>query len=219
MPKELTIRDLGRMAYRQAWEIQERLQESVLGGRDETILLVEHEPVITLGRRGETPGNLLSDPQNLEALGVDLVHSDRGGDITYHGPGQIVAYPVIRLASHGFSVGCYVHRLEAVVIATLAEFGIEGYTDPQAVGVWVKGEEESTAKICAIGVRIRRGVSLHGLALNVARDLSGFSHIVPCGLAGRPVTSIERILGDRSPSMEQVKTILGGQLVEGLRVK
>jgi lipoyl(octanoyl) transferase len=219
MPKELTIQDLGRMAYRQAWEIQERLHESVLGGGDETILLVEHEPVITLGRRGETPGNLISDPQNLEALGVDLVHSDRGGDITYHGPGQIVAYPIIRLTSHGFSVGCYVHRLEAIVIATLRELGIEAaYTDPEAVGVWVKGEEEA-AKICAIGVRIRRGVSLHGLALNFARDLSGFSHIVPCGLAGRPVTSIERVLGDRSPSIEQVKAILTQQLVDGLRAK
>jgi lipoyl(octanoyl) transferase len=217
MSKTFTIKDLGRMGYREAWETQERVHESVLAGGDEAILLVEHSPVITLGRRGETTGNLVTNPQNLEALGVDLVHSDRGGDITYHGPGQIVAYPIVRLASHRFSVGGYVHRLEAIVIATLGELGIEGHTDPEAVGVWVRNKDE-TAKICAIGVRIRRGISLHGLALNVARDLSGFSHIVPCGLAGRPVTSVARILGDASPTMEQVKEILSRQLVIGLSV-
>ena len=144
-----------------------------------------------------TTGTLKADARDLEGLGIELVHSDRGGDITYHGPGQIVAYPIIRLASHGFSVGGYVHRLEGIVIEVLAELGIEGYTDPEAVGVWVDGPSpqpsprvrgegvrggEDAAKICAIGVRIRRGVSLHGLALNVSTDLRGFSHIVPCGL-------------------------------------
>ena len=236
------------MNYSRAWEIQEREHERVVGGGEETILFVEHEPVITLGRRGETAGTLKTEASDLEGLGIELVHSDRGGDITYHGPGQIVAYPIIRLANHGFSVGGYVHRLEGIVIETLAEIGIEGFVDSGAVGVWVRegmgsaqhstldaqnstggppphpsprvlGEGEnagSAAKICAIGVRIRRGVSLHGLALNVSTDLRGFSHIVPCGLVGRGVTSVERVLGDRAPSMDFVREILGRKLVEGL---
>jgi lipoyl(octanoyl) transferase len=230
MAKMLAIEDLGRMGYGEAWKFQERVYESVLGGGQEKILLVEHLPVITLGRRGETAGNLKTGRDELEGLGIELVHSDRGGDITYHGPGQIVAYPIIRLAAHGFSVGAYVHRLEGIVIATLKEIGIEGFTDSQAVGVWVSGNKnaqhstlntqcsagEENAKICAIGVRVKRGVSMHGLALNGSSDLTGFSHIVPCGLVGRGVTSVERISGADSPSIDRVKEILARKLVEGL---
>ena len=202
------MNDLGRMAYRQAWELQERAHLQVIEGGQETILIVEHSPVITLGRREESIKNLISGPDELATRGIDLVHSDRGGDITYHGPGQIVAYPIIRLADHGFSVSGYVHRLEAIVIATLAELGIEGRADPQAIGVWVSDDGGNLAKICAIGVRIRRGVSLHGLALNVATDLSGFENIVPCGLAGKGVTSVHKILGKDAPSMVETKRVL-----------
>jgi lipoyl(octanoyl) transferase len=211
MSKTILVTDLGRMAYREAWEAQERAHEIVVGGGEETILVVEHPAVVTLGRREDSIRNLVTSREELERLGVEFVHSDRGGDITFHGPGQIVAYPIVRLAGHGFSVSGYVHRLEAIVIATLQEIGIEGKTDPQAVGVWV-----GDAKICAIGVRIRRGVSLHGLALNVEGDLAGFSHIVPCGLSGREVTSVQKVLGKEGPSMEVVKEILGRKLVEGL---
>jgi lipoyl(octanoyl) transferase len=211
MPKTFVVTDLGRMAYRQAWEVQERVHEAVASGGDETILLVEHPPVVTLGRREDSIRNLLSTPEQLNRDGIELVHSDRGGDITFHGPGQIVAYPIIRLAAHGFSVSGYVHRLEAIVIATLKEIDIEATTDPKAIGVWV-----DDAKIAAIGVRIRRGISLHGLALNVDSDLSAFSHIVPCGLTDRHVTSIQKILGKNAPSFAHVKEILARKLVEGL---
>ncbi len=212
--KPIGIADLGLMPYRQAWELQERAHESVVAGAAETILIVEHPPVVTLGRRAESIENLTSSPRELQQAGVELVHSDRGGDITYHGPGQIVAYPIIRLADHGFSVSGYVHRLEAIVIAALGEWGIEGFADPQAVGVWVR-DGDALAKICAIGVRIRRGVSLHGLALNVTTDLAGFSHIVPCGLPNRGVTSIGKILGKNAPDLATVKKILVNHLLEG----
>ncbi len=211
MEKTIEVTDLGTMAYREAWAEQERIHESVLNGGPETILLVEHLPVVTLGRREDSIRNLVTSPDQLQSHGVDLVHSDRGGDITFHSPGQIVAYPIIRLNSHGFSVGGYVHRLEAIVIAALKEIGIEAQTDPNAVGVWA-GE----SKICAIGVRIRRGISLHGLALNVEGDLSGFAHIIPCGLTSRGVTSIRKILGDNAPSIAEVKKILTRNLLHGL---
>jgi lipoyl(octanoyl) transferase len=207
----IAVNDLGRMRYRATWELQERAHEVVLNGGPETIFIVEHEPVITLGRREESIRNLVTSREELERLGIELVHSDRGGDITYHGPGQIVAYPIIRLTAHGYSVSGYVHKLESIILAMLAEIGIAGQTDPAAVGVWVR-EGDAAAKIGAIGVRVRRGVSLHGLALNVSDDLSGFGHIVPCGLAGRPVTSVRKILGTSAPAFADVKRILARHL-------
>ncbi|MGD0388731.1 MAG: lipoyl(octanoyl) transferase LipB [Tepidisphaeraceae bacterium] len=213
MPTSIVVNDLGRMPYRGAWDVQERAHQSVVAGGPETILIVEHSPVITLGRRAESIVNLISSPEELARRNIDLVHSDRGGDITFHGPGQIVAYPIIRLADHRLSVGGYVHRLEAIVIATLTELGIQAETDPKAVGIWTL-DGGQPAKICAIGVRIRRGVTLHGLALNVAIDLSGFAHIVPCGLENRGVTSIAKILGAGSPSLQAVKENLIRHLID-----
>src|SRR5205085_2835772 len=124
--------------------------------------------------------------------------------------GQLVSYPIIRLADHGLSVSSYVHRLEKIAIATLADLGIEAAADTKAVGVWTE-DPEARAKICAIGVRIRKGISLHGLALNVTTDLRFFDLIVPCGLHGRSVTSIQKLLGERTPCMDQVKERLRTQ--------
>ena len=203
--------DLGLMPYRQAWALQERAHEQVLAGGEERVLFVEHPPVITFGRRPGVSRNLLASDEQLAKLGVEVVQSDRGGDITFHGPGQLVAYPIIRLNDHGLSVGAYVHGLERAVIATLADFGIPARADPSAVGVWAvdRGIE---AKICAFGVRIKRGVSLHGLALNVTTDLRYFDLIVPCGLTGRTVTSMQRLLGEKTPPMAQVKQALAQHL-------
>src|SRR3954468_17377191 len=159
--------DLGLMKYRDAWALQEVAHADVLAGGEERVLLVEHPPVITFGRRPGVERNLIASDEQLRAAGVDVVQSDRGGDITFHGPGQVVAYPIIRLNDHGLSVGGYVRALERAVIATLADFGIGARRDESAVGVWVDEAATGTAaKVCAIGVRIRRGVSLHGLALN-----------------------------------------------------
>jgi len=215
MGDAIKVQDLGVMPYLDAWRLQEEAVGQVTAGGGETLFIVEHPAVVTLGRRDDSVKNLKTSPQNLERLGVELVNSDRGGDITFHGPGQIVAYPIIRIAKHGFSVGGYVHKLEAIVIAALEELGIQGQTDPEAVGVWVQGNGE-LEKICAIGVRIRKGVSLHGLALNAATDLTGFSHIIPCGLSDRGVTSIEKVLGAKSPPIAEIKSILIRHLTTGL---
>jgi lipoyl(octanoyl) transferase len=205
------IRDLGLTPYRQAWAIQEEEHARVAAGGAQTILLVEHPPVITFGRRPGQAHHLLASPDELSRRGVEVVESDRGGDVTFHGPGQIVAYPIIRLADHHLSVSAYVHRLEAVVIQTLAEIGISAQLDPAAIGVWTK-DGPQLAKICAIGVRIRRGVTLHGLALNVETDLDYFNLINPCGL-GRPVTTVQKILAKRAPSLQHIKSLLSKNLI------
>jgi lipoyl(octanoyl) transferase len=204
----MIVRDLGTMAYRQAWALQEEAHAAVVAGGEEQLLLVEHPPVITFGRRPVGQRHLLASPEQLAQRGVEVVASDRGGDVTFHGPGQVVAYPIVRLIDHRLSVGAYVRRLEDVIIATLAEFGLVGQKDEPAIGVWV-----SDAKICALGVRIRQGVSLHGVALNVDTDLGSFDLIVPCGLADRGVTSMRKLLGPATPAIQAVRQALTQQVV------
>lgn len=224
--------DLGTMRYHDAWALQEKVHAEVLTGGQERLLLVEHPPVITFGRRAqiEGPKNLLAPEESLRQLGVEVIQSDRGGDVTFHGPGQIVAYPIIRLNDHGLSVGGYVRKLEQIIISALSELGVQARTDSAGIGVWVEQNAErrtmndeqnaspssadirhstpALAKIAAIGVRIRKGVSMHGIALNVQTDLRYFDLIVPCGLVGRPVTSLQKLLGDAAPDLPTVKSVL-----------
>ncbi len=204
------------MCYRDAWALQERAHADVVAGADEQLLLVEHPPVITLGRRPGLSKNILAPQDLLHQRGVEVVESDRGGDVTVHAPGQLVAYPIIRLNDHKLSVGGYVRRLQEIVIATLGDLGVPSKLDPDAIGVWTCGNGCDLAKICAIGVRIRRGVSMHGLALNVTTDLEYFDLIVPCGLAGKSVTSLQRILGAQTPSMNDVKKMLTRRMLADL---
>src|SRR5690606_29440764 len=162
-------------------------------------------------------GHVLATPGLLARHGVELVETDRGGDVTYHGPGQLVAYPIVDLNRVGLRLHEYMRALEGAVIAAVAGFGVAGERDPAATGVWVPGAVRGeSAKLCAMGVRVRRWVSMHGLALNVTTDLSHFGLIVPCGLAGRPVTSLHALLGDRCPPMAEgtaaVVRALGAQL-------
>ena len=212
----MLVEDLGTMPYRDAWAHQERVHADVVAGGEERLLLVEHPPVITCGRRPNTGKNLLASPEQLQELGVEFVESDRGGDITFHGPGQLVAYPIVRLIDHGLSVGGYVRRLEQAVIAALGELGISAQKDDCAVGVWVDRGKGALAKICALGVRVRRGVTMHGIALNVTTDLSYFDLIVPCGLACRPVTSVEQVLGAAAPPSRHVKDVVARHLLAEL---
>lgn len=211
----MQIVDLGLMAYREAWARQEQAHQEVLEGGPERILLVEHPPVITLGRRGGGERHLIASAEQLKKLGVEVVQSDRGGDVTFHGPGQVVAYPIIRLVDHGFSVGGYVRALQEAVVEVLDGIGIAAHLETGTVGVWVNNEQGIAAKICALGVRIRRGVSLHGIALNVQIELGYFDLIVPCGLTDRPVTSVEKQLGDRTSQTKEVKQ----RVAQGLRNK
>jgi lipoyl(octanoyl) transferase len=182
--------DLGRTAYRSCWELQRRLRAArVAGETGDTLLLTEHDPVYTLGAGG-SDAHLLAGAEECVRLGVEVVATDRGGDITYHGPGQLVAYPIFDLTGHGRDLHRYLRALEESVIQTLASFGITGTRVDGLTGVWVAGE-----KICAIGVKTSQWVSTHGLALNVCTDLAFFGRIIPCGIFDRGVTTMQHALG------------------------
>ena len=205
--------DLDILDYRAAWAEQERVHAEVLQGGEETVIFVEHPPTITLGRRAEiSRQHITATPAELQRRGVEVVESDRGGDVTFHGPGQLVAYPILRLADRRYSVGAYMRQLQESVVDAIRPFGVVGSLDCEAPGVWADdpGHGEK-AKICAVGVRVKRGVTLHGLALNVEPDLSYFNLIVPCNLP-RPVTSLHRLLRAKSPSILAVKRTLWGSL-------
>ena len=174
-----------------------------------TVFTLEHHPpVITVTRRPGVRGNLLATPEHLLEQGIELVDTDRGGDITYHGPGQLVAYPILDLNRLGLRIHPYMRLLEDVVIETVASFGVEAGREDGATGVWVAAGTPEARKIAALGVRLSRWCSMHGLALNVDPDLSHFDLIVPCGLTGRSVTSLRRELGDGCPSLDSVRLAL-----------
>lgn len=213
IPRSVEVHDLGRMAYAPALEVQRAAHAEVLEWRDREdtpigrLYLVEHvPPVITISRRPESRQHLIAPPGVLERAGVEIHETDRGGDITYHGPGQLVVYPILDLNRLGLNLHGYMRLLEQVVIDVCSTYGVQAGRDPEATGVWV-GEEgdPQRAKVCALGIRVRRWVAMHGLALNVTTNLEHFSLIVPCGLAGRPVTSLEQLLGSDCPPMDRVK--------------
>ncbi len=192
-----SVQRLGLVEYDDALATQQHLVQACREDGAARLLLLEHPPTYTLGARGDT-GNLLADEERLQQIGATVRRTDRGGDITYHGPGQLVGYPVLDLHQWHEGPRWYVCSLEQVLIETLAEFGIAGLREQGCPGVWA-----GDSKIAAIGVRISRGVTSHGFALNVDPDLAYFSHIVPCGLPGVTVTSMARELGD-APAMGRV---------------
>ena len=217
----MRVFDLGVLDYRAAWDRQNDEHARVIAGAESALLLVEHPAVITFGRRAaDSASHLVASRESLVAAGVEVVESDRGGDITYHGPGQLVAYPIVRLADYRLSVGAYVKALEHAVIATLADFGLNGRLDPSAIGVWVGTDTTCPtsdggcllSKICAVGVRIKQGVAMHGVALNVTTELSQFDLIVPCGIPDRMVTSLKAMLGATCPTMSDVKQALAARI-------
>jgi lipoyl(octanoyl) transferase len=198
--RALDVRRLGRLDYGQGLDLQAALvNERRAGTIADTLLLLEHPPVITLGvkTRGK-PTNIVASPEALAAEGVSVFETGRGGDITYHGPGQLVGYPIFDLRPDRCDVHRYVRDIEEALIMTLRDFGIEGGRLEGKTGVWVgpAGREE---KIAAIGVRISRWITSHGFALNVSTNLEHFRLIVPCGIADRGVTSMERVLGRPVP--------------------
>ena len=197
-PSPCQIIRLGIVEYHRAWELQVELAAKVHdGAQPNTLLLLEHSPVYTKGRLSKPEHILLSD-EELRQKGIGLYEADRGGQVTFHGPGQLVAYPVVDLREWGGPVK-YVRTLERIIVDSLADFKITAETIDGISGVWVDG-----AKIAAIGVKISRGVAYHGFAINVTTDLSYYSHIVPCGIADRPVTSMAEVLsGDVDMAMAQ----------------
>lgn len=235
----LIFQRLGRIGYSQAYELQQRHVAMVQGWREESVasggtgltggaglvLLLEHDPVVTISNRPSAQGNLVATAAQLAAAGVEVAMTDRGGDITYHGPGQLVAYPIVDLNRLHLRLHEYMRCLEQAVIGVCGHFGVAAGRDAAATGVWVglppdgggQVDAAPARKICAMGIRVRQWVSLHGLALNVTTDLSHFGLIVPCGLAGRPVTSLRAELGEGAcPTMEQVMERLTIELAASL---
>jgi lipoyl(octanoyl) transferase len=192
--RPLNVVDLGETGYLDCWETQRRVHAMRRAGRcADTLLLTIHRHVYTIGKGGDD-NHLLAGPAELAGLGAEMVRTDRGGDITYHGPGQLVAYPVIDLAGRDPDVHRYLRDLEQVVIGTIADHGIAGEREPEYTGVWAGGE-----KIAAIGIRVAGWVTMHGFALNVSTDLTRFHRIIPCGISHLGVTSMERCLGRPVP--------------------
>jgi lipoyl(octanoyl) transferase len=213
--KTVVVCDLGRLDYRRAWTLQKRLQERLIGAKrrappelvPHVLLLVEHPPVYTLGKSGDA-GHLLATPAVLERRGATFIEIDRGGDITFHGPGQIVGYPILDLDRFFTDVHRYLRLLEEAVIRTCADYGVSGGRSPGRTGAWIGPDERGLErKVCAMGIRCSRWVTMHGFALNVRTDLSYFSEIVPCGIADRGVTSLAKELG-RDVDPEDVKPAL-----------
>lgn len=219
--ERVEFRDLGSMEYKTAWDYQEQLLHENLQIKSQTyhsnetvdvrslptrhyLLFVEHPPVYTLGKTGKIEHVLINEEERKQQ-GIDFFHTNRGGDITFHGPQQIVGYPILDLEKFYTDIGRYLRELEEVIILTLAEYGIVAGRSAGETGVWIdataKGKER---KICAMGVRCSRWVTMHGFALNVNTDLGYFNHIIPCGIQNKKVTSIKEELG-REVDVEEVK--------------
>lgn len=203
--KGLKVLDLGRVPYQKAWDFQKELVEARRKGEiGDTLVFVEHTPILTLGRAWKRQ-NVLSDSQALKEKGIEVFLVERGGDVTYHGPGQVVGYPILDLASRGKDLHRYLRDLEESIIRTVSSYGLPAGRQLGLTGVWVREE-----KVCAIGVAVKSWVSYHGFALNVNTDLSYFSLIRPCGIQDKGVTSLAKLLG-RPVDTDEVKA----RIVEG----
>ena len=233
--KEVLYKDLGRMGYAECWERQRMMFDYMLltkrgaqfcegsvksqaeVGEKGVIYLVEHNPVYTLGKSGKSENLLVSEPY-LRSIGAEFYHIDRGGDITFHGHGQIVGYPILDLEKLGIGLREYIDALEEAIIGVCREWGIEAGRIAGASGVWLDGDSPRARKICAVGVRASRYVTMHGFAMNVNTDLRYFSHINPCGFADKGVTSLKQELG-HDVDMEQVKAQIVKYLSEKLKIE
>lgn len=195
------IVDLGRMGYLEAWKKQLELLEKVQAGAPDQLIFVEHPPVLTLGANFHEE-NLLRTIEEYEAMGIEIHRTDRGGDVTYHGPNQLVIYPIFDLARHGKDLHKWIRGLEETMLIALGHFGLEGRRFPPHTGAWI-GDE----KVAAIGIKVKRWVSLHGIALNCNNDLDVFQSFIPCGIADYGVTSLSKALG-RVVSTDEAKPVV-----------
>lgn len=218
----VTFQDLGLMEYQQAWNYQEKLLrenvqvksakysytgETPQEAAEDTrhyLLFTEHPPVYTLGKSGDKSNVLMNDDE-LAANDISFYQTNRGGDITFHGPGQIVGYPILDLEKFYTDIGKYLRNIEEVIIRVMATYGLEGQRSTGETGVWIDSDKPGRErKICAIGVRCSRWITMHGFALNVNTELSYFNNIIPCGIANKQVTSLEKELGQKM-DMDEVK--------------
>ena len=205
----LQVQDLGNSSYKRTWELQKELQlQRIENNIDDTLLLVEHEPVYTFGKNADENHLLQNYPEN-----VKLFYTERGGDITFHGPGQIVGYPIMDLHNYKMSISWYMRSLEEVIIRSLDKFSISADRKDGLTGVWVEDE-----KIAALGVRISRWVTMHGFALNVNTDLTYYDSIIPCGIFDYGITSMKHILGENQ-NISKIKSTLSAVFLDVFQLK
>ncbi|NVK28975.1 MAG: lipoyl(octanoyl) transferase LipB [Flavobacteriia bacterium] len=226
MMRKVRFEDLGTMKYKEAWDYQEKLFDEIVEiksanrKREEAdrlptqdhLLFVHHPHVYTLGKSGKVE-HLLINEERMAAEGIDWFKINRGGDITYHGPGQLVGYPIFDLDEHFTDIHKYLRYLEEAIILTMAEYGLKGDRSKGETGVWLDVGTPFARKICAMGVRASRWVTMHGFAFNVNVDMKYFDYIVPCGIADKAVTSLDVELG-YTPDMEEVKAKVKKHLAE-----
>ena len=215
---QIKVIDLGIIEYSSAFEKQKELFDDNIRKKNQaketanTLIVCEHPHIYTLGKNGDE-NNLLVNSEFLNRVGATYFQTDRGGDITYHGPGQIVIYPIFDLDNFGIGTRNFIMKMEYAIIDILKEYNIEGQTYEKYIGVWIEPLQATERKICAIGVKVSKGITMHGLALNVNTDLSYFEHINPCGFTNKGVTSIKKELG-KDIDYKEVKNILIEKLIQ-----
>ena len=204
----IVVKDLGVLSYKDSWEHQKTIFDNIISQKiknrtlkkknktDNYLLIVEHKPIFTIGKSGDT-SNLLLNKKQLKSKNIEFKKINRGGDITFHGSGQVVGYPILDLDNFFTDIGQYLRTLEEVIISAIGFFGLKGYRINGETGVWVKDKLNSDKKICAFGIKASRWVTMHGFALNVNTDLKYFDYIVPCGISDKGVTSLEETLNKK----------------------
>ena len=204
----IVVKDLGVLSYKDSWEHQKTIFDNIISQKiknralkkknktDNYLLIVEHKPIFTIGKSGDT-SNLLLNKKQLKSKNIEFKKINRGGDITFHGSGQVVGYPILDLDNFFTDIGQYLRTLEEVIISAIGFFGLKGYRIDGETGVWVKDKLNSDKKICAFGIKASRWVTMHGFALNVNTDLKYFDYIVPCGISDKGVTSLEETLNKK----------------------
>ncbi|MDA8547654.1 lipoyl(octanoyl) transferase LipB [Flavobacteriaceae bacterium] len=227
--KKIILRDIGKSSFSDAWEYQEDIFKKIINQKiknrsnenkmetNNFLIITEHDPVYTIGKSGDISNLLLNDDE-MKTQGIEFYKINRGGDITYHGPGQIMGYPIIDLDNFFTDINLYLRKLEEVIINTLKSYDLEGFTIKGETGVWVKDNNGLFKKVCAFGIRASRWVTMHGFSFNVNPELNYFKNIIPCGITDKGVTSVSE-LKNRNIEMNEIKQILYENFAESFNAK
>ena len=227
--KKIILRDIGKSSFSDAWEYQEDIFKKIIDQKiknrsnenkmetNNFLIITEHDPVYTIGKSGDISNLLLNDDE-MKTQGIEFYKINRGGDITYHGPGQIMGYPIIDLDNFFTDINLYLRKLEEVIINTLKSYDLEGFTIKGETGVWVKDNNGLSKKVCAFGIRASRWVTMHGFSFNVNPELNYFKNIIPCGITDKGVTSVSQ-LKNRNIEMNEIKQILYKNFAESFNAK
>ncbi|MBT4324900.1 MAG: lipoyl(octanoyl) transferase LipB [Cryomorphaceae bacterium] len=227
--KKIILRDIGKSSFSDAWEYQEDIFKKIIDQKiknrsnenkmetNNFLIITEHDPVYTIGKSGDISNLLLNDDE-MKTQGIEFYKINRGGDITYHGPGQIMGYPIIDLDNFFTDINLYLRKLEEVIINTLKSYDLEGFTIKGETGVWVKDNNGLSKKVCAFGIRASRWVTMHGFSFNVNPELNYFKNIIPCGITDKGVTSVSE-LKNRNIEMNEIKQILYKNFAESFSAK